>query len=98
MQLADALKPTGEPIDPLKSHQSISTNTRGSQAGGVRLDGNLTSDFLVADMSNSVHTWDLDKGEDGKDSHKIVEIMTVSLAHTFPRTQTNKQKDKQTDK
>lgn len=64
----------------------------------MRLDGNLTSDFLVADMSNSAHTWDLDKGEDGKERHKIVKIMTPSQAHTSPRTQKDKQKDKQTDK
>lgn len=49
----------------MKSRQSIPTNTTGSRAGGVRLDGNLTSDFLVADMSNCAHTWDLDKGENG---------------------------------
>lgn len=50
----------------MKSCQSIPTNTRESQAGGVRLDENLTSDFLVADMSNSAHTWDLDKGKMGR--------------------------------
>lgn len=53
----------------------------------MRLDENLTSDFLVADMSNSAHTWDLNKGGDGKERHKIVKIMTVSQAHTSPRTQ-----------
>lgn len=72
---------------PIKSCLSIPTNTRGSQAGGVRLDGNLTSDFLVADMSNSAYTWDLNKGGDGKERHQIVKIMTVSQAHTSPRTQ-----------
>ena len=64
----------------------------------MRLDGNLTRDFLVADMSYSAHTWDLDKGEDGRVRHKIVKIMTVSQAHTPPRTQKDKQEDKQSDK
>lgn len=82
----------------MKSCQSIPTNTKSSWAGGVRLDGNLTSDFLVADMSNSAHTQDLDKGKDGKERHTIVKIMTVSQAHTSPRTQKDKQIDKLTDK
>lgn len=82
----------------MKSCQSIPTNTTGSKAGGVRLDGNLTSDFLVADMSNSAHTWDLDKGENGEERHKIVKIMTVSQAHTSPRTLKDKQEDKPADK
>lgn len=58
----------------------------------MRLDGDLTSDFLVADMSNSAHTCDLDKGEDREESHKIVKIMTVSQAHTSPRTLKDKQR------
>lgn len=82
----------------MKSCQSIPTNTTGSQAGGVRLDGNLTSDFLVADMSNSAHTWDLDKGENGEERHKTVKIMTVSQARTSPRTPEDKQEDKPSDK
>lgn len=61
----------------------------------MRLDGNLTRDLLVADMSYSAHTWDLDKGEDARVRHKIVKIMT---AHTPPRTQKDKQEDKQSDK
>lgn len=64
----------------------------------MRLDGNLTSDFLVADMSNSAHTWDLDKGENGEERHEIVKIMTVSQAHTSLRTQRDKQEDKPADK
>ncbi len=64
----------------------------------MRLDEKLTSDFLVADMSYSAHTWDLDKGEDGEERHEIVKIMTVSQAHTSPRTQKDKQIDKHTDK
>lgn len=78
----------------MKSRQSIPTNTRSSQAGGVRLDGNLTRDFLVADMSNSARTCDLDKGENGVERHKIVKIMTVSSSLISQ----DKQKDKQTDK
>lgn len=82
----------------MKSCQLIPTNTKTSWAGEVRLDGNLTSDFLVSDMSNSARTQDLDKGKDGKERHKIVKIMTVSQAHTSPRTQKDKQIDKLTDK
>lgn len=62
------------PVDTKKHH--------GSQAGGVRLEGNLTSDFLVADMSSSANAWDLDKGGDGKKRQKIVKIMThLKLTH-----------------
>lgn len=71
----------------MKSCQSIPTNTRGSQAGGVRLDGNLTSDFLVADMSNSAHTWDLDKGEDGEETQDSEDNDSLSSSHISQDTE-----------
>lgn len=54
--------------------------------------------LYVADKSSFVHTWDLDKGEDGKERHKIWEIMTASQAYTSPRREKDNQTDKQRDK
>lgn len=62
MQLADTMKATGEIIDLWEAASRYQQTLEAH-----RLDRNLTSDFLIADMSNSAHTWDLDKGEDGKE-------------------------------
>lgn len=84
-------------IDPWKA---VSQYKQTPQAR--RLQGEIKQEpnkwLYVADKSSSVHTWDLDKGEDGKERHKIWEIMTASQAYTSPRTEKDNQTDKQRDK
>lgn len=98
MSPTNTLKPTGEIIDLWESANRYQQTPEPHKLEAVRLAENLTSDFLVADMSKSARTRDSDKGGDGKERHKIAKIMTVSQAHTSPRTQKDKQIDKQTDK